>query len=247
MSGRPVVWITRPQPGATRTAEALVEAGYDPVMLPLTEIRACEPGLSPEDAVGFHAIAVTSANALRHAPAALLDALSGKTVYAVGDATAAEARSRGLAAADSAGGAVDDLVSLIAEREKPGASVLYLCGRPRTGELDRKLEEKGFECHLAELYVAEIVSYPTDYFRNALNRHAPDAALFHSGLSAEAFADKVLPEFPEEFERTMFFVLSTRIAAVLPAAMKPRIIVSSEPNERALLAALRAALPPAGT
>ena len=244
MSRKPVVWITRPQPGATRTAEALVDAGYEPVLLPLTEIRPCDPGLAPKDAAGFDAVAVTSANALRHAPSELLDVLAGKPVYTVGDATAAEARSRGLAAADSAGGAVDDLVSLIAEREKPGASVLYLCGRPRTGELDRKLEEKGFECHLAELYAAEIVSYPTDYFRNALNRHAPDAVLFHSALSATAFAEKVLPQLSQQIEKQTLFVLSARIAAAFPEAVKPHIAVSDEPHERALLAALRAGLPP---
>lgn len=243
MSGGPVVWITRPQPGAARTAEALSEAGYDLVLLPLTEIRACDPGLSPEDAARFDAVAVTSANALRHAPAALLDALFGKPVYAVGDATAAEARSRGLAAVESAEGAVDDLVSLIATRESPGASILYLCGRTRTGHLDRKLAEKGFQCRSAELYGAEIVSYPTEYFRDALNRHAPDAVLFHSAHSVSAFTENVLPEISQALDKTMFIALSARIAASLPDALKPRIAVSSEPNEQALLATLLMALP----
>ena len=243
MSGRPVVWITRPQPGATRTAGMLAEAGYEPFLLPLTEIRACDPGLSPEDAAGFDAIAVTSANAFRHAPAALLESLSGKPVYAVGDATAAEARSRGFAAVESGGGGVDDLVSLLAKRERPGTSTLYLCGRIRTGDLDRKLEEKGVQCRAAEVYTAEIVSYPTEYFRNALNRHAPDAVLFHSTLSATAFTGSVLPLLSQDFEKTMFFVLSPRIAATLPAELTPRTTIAAEPNERALLAALRTDLP----
>lgn len=243
MSGKPVVWITRPQPGATRTAAALAEEGYEPVLLPLTEIRACDPGLTPEDAAGCDAVAVTSANALRYAPAAFLDALSGKPVYAVGDATAAEARSRGLAAVTSAEGAVDDLVSLISRQENHGASVLYLCGQPRTGELERKLAENGFACRPCEVYRTEIVSYPTDYFPDAFNRHAPDAVLFHSGLSAETFAANVMAAFSQHFESTMFFVLSTRISALLPASLTPRIIVSREPNEQALLAALREALP----
>lgn len=246
MSGRPVVWITRPQPGAKRTAKVLAEAGYDPVLAPLTEIRACDPELSPDDAAAFDAVAVTSANALRHAPAGLLDVLSGKPVYAAGDATAAEARSRGLIAAESAEGAVDDLVSLIAKRERPGASILYLCGRVRTGDLERKLAEKDFRCCLAELYTAEIVSYPTEYFGNLLDRGGPDAVLFHSAFSASAFAGNVHPAFPHAFENTMFFMLSARIAGVLPAALKPRVTVSAEPNERALLASLCAALPSAG-
>lgn len=246
MSRKPVVWITRPQPGATQTAAALAEAGYDPVLLPLTEIRACDPGLSADEAAGFDAVAVTSANALRHAPGPLLDTLAGKPVYAVGDATATEARSGGLAAVISAGGAVDDLVSLIGGREKPGASILYLCGSPRTGDLERKLADIGFECRTAEVYVTEIVSYPTEYFRDALNRHAPDAVLFHSGLSAEAFASGVLRENSQHFENTILFALSPRIAATLPQSLKSQIIVAPEPNEPALLAALRETLPPVG-
>ena len=63
----PRVLVTRPEPGATMTARKLELMGFRPVKLPLQEIRplAVPRGAVPE---GIAAVAVTSANAIRHAP-----------------------------------------------------------------------------------------------------------------------------------------------------------------------------------
>lgn len=244
MSRKPVVWITRPQPGADRTAKSLTQAGFEPLILPLTEIRACDPDLAIEDVRTFDAVAVTSANALRHASDALLEALRGKPVHTVGDATAIEARALGLAPVSSAGGAVDDLAALISEREMPGAAILYLCGRTRTGDLEGKLAKKGVSCRAAEVYETNIVSYMTEFLRDAVKRRAPDAILFHSGLAARTFRDYIHPSDPQLFDKTNYFVISARVAESLSQAEAIRITVAREPTEEALLAALQSAFVP---
>src|SRR5688572_14398609 len=78
------VLVTRPQPGAARTARRLAELGHRPVELPLTRTVAL-----PVEAASFDrpvdAVAVTSANALRHAPPELVARLADRPCFAVGE------------------------------------------------------------------------------------------------------------------------------------------------------------------
>jgi uroporphyrinogen-III synthase len=94
-SGNPVIWITRPEPGAGRTAERVAALGFDPLVLPLTEVKPVDPEIDMEDAERAGFVAVTSSNAIRLAPKPLLDVLKARTVYTVGDATKAEAEAHG--------------------------------------------------------------------------------------------------------------------------------------------------------
>jgi len=240
-SGKPLVWITRPQPGADRTAQAVEAAGFEPLVLPLTEVSACDPDIDMDEAERAGFVAVTSGNAIRLAPMPLLQLLKEKTVYTVGDATRAEAEMRGFAHVVSARGAVDNLVALIAGREKPGAEGLYLCGRRRTGDLEGKLSAKGISCRIAEVYATHSVSQSTHNLKAALTRRRPDAILFHSVLSAHAFSDLATEVNAQVFEKTLFFPLSKRIAQALPDWAGARVTVAMSPDEENLLAALRAA------
>src|SRR5262245_13133093 len=94
MRGR--VLVTRPEPGASRTARRLAEQGFEPVVLPLTEIRALPSDHFP-DAANVDAVAVTSANAIRHAPRPLISTLAGKPVFAIGGETARAVKNAGFA------------------------------------------------------------------------------------------------------------------------------------------------------
>jgi len=239
-SGNPVIWITRPEPGAGRTAERVAALGFDPLVLPLTEVEPVDPEIDMEDAERAGFVAVTSSNAIRLAPKPLLDVLKARTVYTVGDATKAEAEAHGFVQVVSARGAVDDLVALIAGREKAGSTGVYLCGRRRTGDLEGKLAAHGISCTLAEVYAAYSVSQPTQKLTAALTGRRPDAVLFHSALSAHAFCGLGANAGIELFEKTLFFALSERIAQALPAWAQARATVAAAPDEENLLAALRA-------
>ena len=68
------VLVTRPQPGADRTAARLQEAGFEPIVLPLSEIVAVAPAL-PASLPG--AVAISSANAVRLLTEWGIDGLQG--------------------------------------------------------------------------------------------------------------------------------------------------------------------------
>ena len=59
---RPLVWVTRAQPGAAATAERLRAMGYEPLVAPLLEVRTLPGG--PIDLTGVAALAFTSASGI---------------------------------------------------------------------------------------------------------------------------------------------------------------------------------------
>lgn len=116
--------VLRPAPGAARTCAALAAAGVEAHALPLFETRAV--AWTPPDPARFDALLLTSANAPRHAGAALR-ALSTLPVVAVGAATAAAATKAGLRIAHVGTGNARDAVA-----EAPRfPRLLHLAGRDR--------------------------------------------------------------------------------------------------------------------
>lgn len=119
------VAILRPEPGNAATTARLYEAGLDPLPLPLFTVRPLD-WVAPE-ARAFDGLLLTSANALRHG-GANLTALLDLPVLAVGQATAAAARTAGFTVAQTGSTDVADLL-----RDTPGfARLLWLTGRDRT-------------------------------------------------------------------------------------------------------------------
>ena len=127
--------VTRPEPDAERTAAALRARGHIVLVAPLLRM---EPVADAEIGPGpFIALLVTSANAApaiaHHERFAQLRALP---VFAVGGRSAEAMRAVGFADVTSAqGGTVADLAALVASRLKAGASLLYLSGADRSGDL----------------------------------------------------------------------------------------------------------------
>jgi len=120
---RPLV-VLRPEPGATATCKAAIEAGLRPVAVPLFEIEPV--AWAAPDSAGFDGLLLTSANALRHCGPEL-EKLRGLPVYAVGEATAAQAREAGLVVSFAGTGGLDDLLADI----DPNLRLLHLCGEQR--------------------------------------------------------------------------------------------------------------------
>ena len=235
--------MTRPEPGASRTAAAIAEAGLEPVVLPFTRTVGLPV---PEDRIaaarGCAAVVVTSAKALTHAPAALLATLAGMPVFAVGDATAA-AVPADAGQVLSADGDAHALADLVAGELPEGKAVLSLCGRVRTGALERELSGYGHSPVLIETYDVEKVSYMTDKLETILRDAPPDAIMFHSGVSANLFLEAVANQGLEEILETIdFFVISERVAERLDAMPSRSVTASPEPRDDALVACVRRAL-----
>lgn len=120
------VAVLRPEPGNRATAAVLTEAGLEAIALPLFEIVAV--AWAPPDPAAYDGLLLTSANAVRCAGAGLA-AVSALPVFAVGEATAREARRAGL---DVIATGADGVATIVAAAAAQGCHrLLHLAGRDR--------------------------------------------------------------------------------------------------------------------
>jgi uroporphyrinogen-III synthase len=229
------VLVTRPEPGATRTAARLAERGFVPVRLPLTETVALPVELQspPGD---IDAVAVTSANALRHAPAGLIEALKAKKCFAVGERTAKQARALGFAAVETGDGDADALAGLVMRRVRHGARLVYLCGRVRMSGFEARLAEAGIAVYPLETYDTRTIGYERDQLATAVGAEPIDAVLLYSAKAAGRFLELSWPpEAVRMLAAAEFLCLSQRVAERLADVFGARIRIAAEPSEAALL------------
>ena len=230
------VLVTRPEPGASATARRLAAAGHEPVVLPLSAVRALSPALPPPDSVDV--VAVTSANALRHLPQ-VPAALLGRSCYAVGGRTADAARRAGFGDVRTASGDGAALASKIAAAETRGSTVLYLCGRVRRPEFESALARAGLVVHPVEVYDTAFVEPGVAAVALAAERRPIDAVLLYSPESARAMAGTMATgDAGPRLAGAFFLCLSGQVAAALGTVGHARTYVAVEPTEDALLALL---------
>ncbi len=208
--------VLRPEPGATATQAAARALGLTAVAAPLFEVRPLDwtPPITAPDAV-----LMTSAQAARLGGKGLA-ALRDRPLYAVGEATAAAARTAGFTHVIVGEAGVD---AIVARAEAEGVRrLLHLAGREHRAPTDTAVT---IERRL--VYAAEAVSALPEAALAAL----PDPiALLHSPRAAALFASLVDP-------RTI------RIAAISPATRDAAgdgwraIAVAEQPSDASLLAA----------
>jgi len=230
------VLITRPQPGADRTAGRLVRQGHVPLVLPLTATAATDPGPAPE-AGAYDAVAVTSQAALRHLPTAWRQAIDRLPLYAVGAATADAARPDWQGEVVSADGDATALTRLL-RALIPHARLLYACGRIRTPFLEEKLAAAGMTVRAVEVYDTRRLAMSPDKAESIIGDPI-DIVLVHSAQGAAALADFMsqAPLAPL-FEQSRLLCISPRAARALGDGFDDRIAVAAHPDEAALLALL---------
>ncbi len=161
------VLVTRPEPGASRTASRLRTLGHEPVILPLFEaqITARPDDLPPVQQVG--GLIATSARAFsifgsNTAPAEYLHL----PVYTVGPATAQAARDAGFHDVHEGAGSARDLAGALTAQSGTavdGPGLLYLAGSPRKPFLEEALTAEGLPLKVLETYRMGQLSYPTDF------------------------------------------------------------------------------------
>lgn len=233
------VLVTRPQPGASRTAARLAAAGHEAVVLPLTETAGV--AVKAADLPSADAIAVTSANALRFTPRGLLPALTGRLLFAVGGKTAEAARAAGFASVVEGSGEADGLARLIAARLSAGASVLYLCGRVRRVGFESALGRAGITVMPVETYDVSPIDYSDEDARAAIGSAPVDAALLYSAVAAAAYRGLAgRPTLASLFGAPRILCLSGRIAEACGTVPDSEIRVAATPDEDALFALLEA-------
>ena len=217
-------------------ARRLVEAGHEPVVVPLSEVGALSPALPPADRVDL--VAATSANALRHLPPAPPE-LFARPCWTVGARTAEAARRAGFTDVRAADGDGAALAALILAASPHGATVLYLCGRVRRPEFERTLGLAGMKVEVIEVYDTRFV--PPRQAAMALAAAGPpiDAVLLFSPETARAMASILdLDETAGLLADAAFLCLSAQVADALGTLGRARTYVPMEPTEDALLALL---------
>lgn len=229
------VLVTRPEPGATRTARRLAELGFEPVKLPLTETVTLAVDAAFQ-ASTVNAVAVTSANALRHAPPALIAALAAKRCFAVGRKTAVLAVELGFGAVEEGPGDAAGLAGRVADRLGPGAAVAYLCGRVRLSGFEARLADAGIPVRIVETYDTRAVDYDPGRLSALVGAEPIDAALLYSAKAAERFSGLAWPKPVRRLlAGTACLCMSRRVAESLAGVGASQILVAAEPSEAALL------------
>lgn len=235
------VLVTRPEPGASATASALRRAGFDPVIVSLTAILPL-PVDGAFDIDGIDAVAVTSANALRHAPERLLSRLAELPLFTVGEATAAIAGEAGFRRITTGSGDAADLANSLLANVPTRATVLYLCGKVRRPDFERALGADGRKTVLLETYDTgrrDVVDAARQLLGSGSRFHA---VLVHSSEAAVALANVLArPDVADLFDEAMLVAISARAAAPVEALFGGQIIIAPQPNDAAMVSMLTTA------
>ncbi|MDG4883396.1 uroporphyrinogen-III synthase [Mesorhizobium sp. WSM4884] len=230
------VLVTRPEPGASRTARRLEAQGFQPILLPLTKTAALP--IEASDFPAAAAVAVTSANAVRHAPRELVAALAALPCHAVGKRTAEACRAAGFTSVFEGPGDAEALADAIAG-ELAGKEMVYLCGRVRFPVFEERLTAAGVRVRPVETYDTVELDYGDDDVIARLSGTAVEAVLLYSAKAAAAMIGLASrPALRHLFERTEFLTLSARVAKALDGIGGRNVRIASQPDEDALLALL---------
>jgi uroporphyrinogen-III synthase len=234
------VLVTRPEPSATETARRLIELGFEPVVLPLTETRALPIDRIP-DLAGYDAVVATSSSAIRHAPAELLQAFSRIRLFAVGERTAEAGLKAGFRDVEAGGGDADALADHIMRTIPKGSRLLYLCGRLRTGALAERLREAGLTVTVLEVYDTVPVEHARDAAIAAIGERPIDAALVYSAYGAAMLSQVAArPELAPLLANARLLCISARATEALAPELQLRAEIAQAPDEKALFRLLGA-------
>ena len=240
MSGRSAL-ITRPQADARFLSREVRRRGFEPLLEPLLEIRSLAgPAPALDDLQG---VLITSANGARMLAERLGTAQEDwreVPLWAVGDASAAEARRLGFAQVRSADGDVVSLCSLVSRAADPaGGRLLHVAGDRQAGDLAGCLMEGGFRVERLVLYQSVAAQTLSPEAAAALRQNRVAAALFFSPRTATTFVRlAVQQELAECCRSVSALCLSPAVAAALADITWIALRVAERPRQDALLAIL---------
>ncbi len=232
------VLVTRPRADAVRTVEALMACGVETVVEPLLEIVPLSA--TDLDLTGAQAILAASANGVR-----ALSAATGERdlpLFAVGDASAAEARAQGFAAVRSASGDVGSLSDLVTRSLVPiDGALVQVAANAQAGDLAGMLAAVGFEVRKVQLYESRPVLALSAKAVEGLKSARIDAALFFSPRTAQTFVTLAAKAgIMAALRSVTAYALSPAVAGKLRAAEWRAVRVADRPEQEALLAVLDA-------
>ncbi|WP_158258348.1 uroporphyrinogen-III synthase [Rhodopila globiformis] len=228
------ILITRPEPGASQTADRLVAMGFLPVVAPVLAITSTGSDFRLPDRLA--ATLVTSRNAVPACPPSCHD----RPVFAVGSATAACAAEAGFSRVIDADGDAAALATLVAASLSPGdGSLFFPTARDQGFPLVKALRQHGFRVIRRVAYEATPVPVLPREAVSDLQHRQLTAALFFSTETARHFVRLVLEAgLGEAVNNVEAVSISERAAMPLRKLPWRQICVASKPNQEAILALL---------
>jgi uroporphyrinogen-III synthase len=224
------VGITRALPGARATAGRVAALGFEPIVVPLIEIRPTGEG--PLDVTGAGALAFTSANGVRAFSAR--SSVRRIPVFTVGAATALSARAAGFRNISSAEGDVAALAAHIQAAPRPVGPILHVGAIEPAGDLIGDLTAQGIAARRLDVYESLDATLTPEALAGLVGA---DIILLHSPRAAVALA-RVIAPLPGR--RPTVLCLSAAVAAPLEGLALGGLAAATAPTEDALMALLSA-------
>lgn len=172
-----IVWITRTQPAADRTARAVAALGHQTIVAPVLEVV---PLPADFGALRFNQVIFTGGNALD--AFCRLSNARDVTAWCVGDATAEAARAHGFQAVISGDGDAEALFQLIKTKAPRDGLFLYPAPAEPAAPLMAWMWAEG-------LQISQIPVYETRMVMPDIDLEAVTHVLIHSAKAARAVAD----------------------------------------------------------
>jgi uroporphyrinogen-III synthase len=226
--------VMRPEPDATRTAQALRARGHHVMVAPLLSMQTVEADFTGP----YAAVLMTSANAARAiATHPRAGELSSLPTFTVGARSAEAAREAGFGDVTSADGALTDLVALVVARFAGSSQrLLYLAGEDRAGDLAGELAAHGITVETAVIYCAVGARHLPAELTEALSNASLDGALHYSRRSVTTLVELSRSAgVLNALLNLAHYCLSEEVAAPLRNAGAGRISIAARPDEAALI------------
>ena len=237
MSGPMRLLVTRPEPDALKLGGVLEEMGHEATVEPLLSVSF--EGGEAVDLDSVQALIATSRNALRAIKSSPALAIArGLPLFAVGKATAAEARALGFETVVTGAGTAAELVAHVVSAIDPAAGlVVHLAGETLAVNLKAELEAHGFRVIQAVVYRMVPAQNFSDDAVEQLAMGEIDGVILMSPRTAAVYATLIRKHSLAATIRLLpHFCLSAAVAKRLQPLGTVRTEIADAPRLEELLA-----------
>ena len=226
-----VILVTRPEPGATRTAQHLRALKYEPFILSLSKTIALP--LASAD-FSCDSVIVTREAPFLYLKPEILKNLHSKPLYVVGRHTAEAAKAAGFTNIRVVTATAFELGLMV---DCPSDTrFLYLAGHIRRPDLERQMAQKFAFFRVIEVYDSIAIDLSAQQKQKIPQKI--EAVMLYSGLAAAG-----LEQISGYIDySTLLLCISARIAKAVPKTLLNVPVIAYEPNENGMLERLTAAL-----
>lgn len=235
--GKPLIWVTRPEPKATEHARLLEAHSFSTTISPVLIIEPLPlPDHPPNDLTSFSAVLVTSLNAFDHIPASWMRGLSNLPLFVSGRATERRALELGFSDVTASKGqgsrGIPNLLHQKAGMQSTHgeSKLLYLAGKPRTPFLEVTLAE-GHSLSVIEVYEAKLAATLDSETAAHIEGHRVAATTLFSSRSAKQAAYLLRKLSHDKQQTTLQAILAVCISPMVERAAREHGFVTTVTSE----------------